>query len=77
MNIPKAAAPVDRDHTRRATRQPLEVFLPGSLVQTPVGLGDLVTRVSSSVGFRPCGGCQARAEALNHWVVLSPQRRGG
>jgi hypothetical protein len=35
-----------------------------------VGLGDVVKRVTSAVGIRPCSGCQRRAEALNRLVTF-------
>lgn len=33
-----------------------------------VGLGEVIKRVTSLVGARPCGECVRRAEALNRWV---------
>jgi hypothetical protein len=33
--------------------------------QPTVGLGDVVKRITTSFGFRPCSSCQRRAEALN------------
>ena len=35
-----------------------------------VGLGDVVKRVTTSVGVRPCGGCGRRAQAMNRRVVF-------
>ena len=29
------------------------------------GLGDIVAKVASTVGIKPCGGCAKRREALN------------
>lgn len=29
------------------------------------GLGDTVAKVTSALGFKPCGGCKKRQEALN------------
>jgi len=31
------------------------------------GLGDKVKNMAASLGFKPCGGCQRRREALNRW----------
>jgi hypothetical protein len=31
----------------------------------PVGLGDTVAAVTTTVGIKPCGGCKKRQEALN------------
>jgi hypothetical protein len=50
------------------------VRLPGFVADREVGLGDLVTRVTYSVGLAPCGGCQRRAEALNRWMTIGPRR---
>ena len=52
------------------TRQPRRVNLPG-FISEDVGLGDVVKQVTSSVGFRPCGGCLRRAQTLNSWLVFS------
>jgi hypothetical protein len=52
-------------------RQPHLVRLPGFIRNEDVGLGDFVTRVTSSAGVRPCGGCQRRAAVLNRWVVFT------
>jgi hypothetical protein len=50
----------------------LPVFLSD---EDEVGLGDVVKRATSSVGIRPCGGCEQRAAALNRWLVFSGKRR--
>ncbi len=39
--------------------------MPGHLVDDAKGLGDVIKRVIGSVGIKPCGGCEQRAEALN------------
>jgi hypothetical protein len=49
--------------------------LPGFVSEEQIGLGDVLKRVTSSVGIRPCGGCARRAEALNRRVVLGGPRR--
>ncbi|HEY7375566.1 MAG TPA: hypothetical protein VIF57_25640 [Polyangia bacterium] len=48
--------------------------MPG--VRRVVGLGQAVKRVTTSLGIRPCGGCQRRARALDRFVVLVPPRPG-
>jgi hypothetical protein len=53
-----------------------EARLPGFVVDTPVGLGDVIKRATSSVGVRPCGGCQQRATALNRWIGFSGRAHG-
>jgi hypothetical protein len=47
-------------------------MLAGKKLSKPIGLGDVVKRVTTAVGVRPCGGCNKRAQALNRWVVLTP-----
>ncbi|HEX8068877.1 MAG TPA: hypothetical protein VF546_02930 [Pyrinomonadaceae bacterium] len=56
--------------------RPFRVRLPG-FINDEVGLGDVVKRVTSAAGIRPCGGCQRRAAALNRWLVFSGGRRQG
>jgi hypothetical protein len=58
-----------------AKEQPYRVRLPGFITEE-VGLGDVIKRVTASVGIRPCGGCLRRAEALNRRVVFSRGGRG-
>jgi len=57
------------DGTSRAYR----VSVPG--LSGDVGLGDVVKRVTSSIGIAPCGGCLRRAQALNSWMVFSGSKR--
>jgi hypothetical protein len=63
------------DQTEKGERQPYRVRLPGFLTEEEVGLGDVIKRATSSVGVKPCGGCERRAAALNRWLVFSGQRR--
>jgi hypothetical protein len=49
--------------------------LPGFVSDEPVGLGDVVKRVTTTVGIRPCGGCQRRAATLNRWMQFSGRGR--
>lgn len=51
------------------------VRLPGFVTGDEVGLGDVVKRVTSAVGIRPCGGCSQRAAALNRWMTFTRHRR--
>jgi hypothetical protein len=41
------------------------------------GLGDLIKRVTSAVGFHPCGGCERRAEMLNRAVPFKTRPAQG
>ncbi|WP_369229302.1 hypothetical protein AB5J56_01770 [Streptomyces sp. R21] len=64
-----------REQTTRST--PRRVRLPGFVTDQDIGLGDAVKRVTSTLGIRPCGGCERRAAALNRRLVVSggPSRR--
>ena len=50
------------------------VRVPGFVTNEDIGLGDVIKRATSAVGFQPCGGCERRAVALNQWLVFSGQR---
>ena len=50
------------------------VRLPGFVTETDVGLGDVIKRVTSSAGIRPCAPCAKRAAKLNSWLVFSGRR---
>ncbi len=52
-------------------RQPHRVRLPGFISEEEVGLGDVIKRVTYTMGIKPCGGCERRAAALNRWMVFS------
>lgn len=49
----------------------LRVRLPGFIKDEEIGLGDVVKRATYALGFKPCGGCEARAAALNRWTVFT------
>jgi hypothetical protein len=51
--------------------EPHRVRLPGFIRDEEIGLGDVVRRATYAMGVRPCGGCEARATALNHWMVFT------
>jgi hypothetical protein len=57
--------------TSASDRPAHEVRLPGFVTDEQIGLGDAITRVTSYIGLRPCGGCQRRAAALNRWMVFN------
>lgn len=52
------------------------VRLPGFLNEKDIGMGDVIKRATSYFGISPCGGCEARAAALNRWLVFSTASRG-
>ncbi|HEY6990558.1 MAG TPA: hypothetical protein VH369_19335 [Bryobacteraceae bacterium] len=47
------------------------VRLPGFVIEEDIGLGDVVKRATYAMGIKPCGGCEKRAAALNHWLIFS------
>jgi hypothetical protein len=51
------------------------IGLPAFLIDKPVGLGDVIKRVTSAIGVRPCEACAERAERLNKWVAFQPKRQ--
>ncbi len=59
----------DEDATKG--HQPYRVRIPGFMAEEDLGLGDVVKRVTYAMGIKPCGGCEARAAALNRWMVFS------
>jgi hypothetical protein len=44
------------------------VRVPGFNSDTEVGLGDVIKRVTSFAGIKPCGPCQQRAVRFNQWL---------
>jgi len=52
-------------------KRPHRVRLPGFLIEEEVGLGDVVKRITYSMGLKPCGGCEVRGAALNRWMRFS------
>lgn len=55
-------------------RRPRQVRLPGFVSDEPVGLGDVIKRVTTTAGIKPCGGCAKRAAKLNRLVSFSGRR---
>ena len=53
------------------TSRPHRVSLPRFLVKYEIGLGDVIKRLTSALGIKPCVGCERRAAVLNRWVVFS------
>ena len=58
---------------KKALPRRLRIPLPVKLKQ-PVGLGDVISRATSAVGIRPCGGCKRRAELLNQAVSFTGRK---
>ena len=59
-------------------RQPKHtVQLPRLSTDESVGLGQVVKRITSSLGVRPCRPCEQRAARLDQWLQFSPRAHGG
>ena len=61
--------------TEKQEYLPHRARIPGFLLEQDVGLGNVVKRVTSTFGIRPCGGCEQRAARLNRWLVFTDGRR--
>lgn len=59
------------DHVEQDAHQTYRVRLPGFIADEEIGLGDIIKKVTSAFGIRPCGGCERRAAALNRWIVFT------
>jgi hypothetical protein len=55
-------------------RRVRQVRLPGFVSDEPVGLGDVIKRVTATAGIKPCGGCARRAAKLNRLVTFTGRR---
>jgi hypothetical protein len=55
----------------KTERQPYRVRLPGFIRDDEIGLGDVIKRATSAIGFRPCRGCEQRAAALNRRLIFT------
>ena len=62
---------LEQEITRRLDELGRQVRLPGFLIDDNVGLGDVVKRATSAVGFRSCLPCEQRAAALNRWLMFT------
>jgi len=60
------------ESTESSTPAKIQVRLPGLVTDEQIGLGDVIKRATSTVGFRTsgCGGCNRRAAMLNRWVAF-------
>jgi hypothetical protein len=51
-----------RDHIGDGSeRQPYRVRIPGFNINEDIGPSDVIKRLTSAAGIRPCGGCERRA----------------
>ena len=61
--------------TQQKLPKRLRIRIPFRMQQPTIGLGDVVKRLTASIGFRPCSGCQKRAAALNKMVQFTTARK--
>lgn len=73
VNLVKKAQ-VKKRIERESEPHAYRMSIPSFITDEDIGLGDVVKRVTASIGINPCGGCQRRAERLNHWLVFSGGR---
>jgi hypothetical protein len=50
------------------------VRLPHFIVPEPVGAGQVVKRITTAVGVKPCAPCARRAARLDRWLRIEPRR---
>jgi hypothetical protein len=75
MADPREQTPPSADE-RSSSRH--HVRLPRFIAAEPVGLGDVIKRVTTTAGVRPCDECERRAARLNRWVTFERgDTRGG
>ena len=63
----------DENTEQDAGRKPFRIRIPGFVHDEDIGLGQAIKYVTGRAGIKPCGGCERRAAALDHRVVLSPR----
>jgi hypothetical protein len=62
---------IKKSQSEERDRPVHHVRLPGFLIEEEVGLGDVIKRITYSVGLKSCGGCEKRGMALNRWMRFS------
>jgi hypothetical protein len=63
------------DERTDASPSQYRVRLPGFVNDEEIGLGDVVSRVTSTFRIRPCGSCRRRAATLNRWMTFNGRPR--
>lgn len=51
-----------------------KIRLPG-FVKEEVGLGDVIKKVTTFVGIKPCSACNERAQKLNSMISFGPRQQ--
>jgi hypothetical protein len=65
----RSTDPASTDRTAYTIRVPTFVF------GHEMGLGDILKRISTSLGVGPCARCDERAACLNSWLRFAPAER--
>jgi hypothetical protein len=50
------------------------VRLPHFILRAPIGAGQVAKHLTSTVGVKPCAGCEQRAARLDRWLRIEPRR---
>jgi len=62
-------------HTEnKKENQPYQIRLPTFITDKEIGLGDVVKQATSSLGIKPCSGCEKRSTILNHLFIFSGKK---
>jgi hypothetical protein len=64
----------ERGRERDNETTPRRVILPGFITDEDIGLGEIVKKMTSYIGLKPCRGCRRRADVLNRSVVFTRRR---
>jgi hypothetical protein len=59
------------DHAEQDESRPYRARLPGFITEESVGLGDVIKRVTYTLGIKPCGSSEHRAAILNRCLVFT------
>jgi hypothetical protein len=65
----------DESGSAQVGHLPHRARVPGFVKDEELGLGDLIKRVTSTFGIKPCGSCQRRAATLNRWFIVTGRAR--
>ena len=55
---------------KSAEQTPVRVRLPGFVGEEAIGLGDVISHMTDTVGIKRCGGCAQRMIWLNQRVIF-------
>lgn len=61
----------DKSIQKETASHSFRVRLPSLIIEEPLGLGDVITRATRTLGIKACGGCEARARTLNRWLTFT------